>query len=266
MSRYFAFALFLSLTFSVVSHSTIGTKREVIEAAKAGEEPAYITPLMQALSTKLNQFVKTKGGLTSFRKKAAFLITMRIYNDIAFVGAYSGFKLAKKYRRLFKADEGVLNTGLSAAVDASGNLIPYTDAVYHCYKKCSVYKDHYKDKDAPWMIIQEKVRDVAHRAAFLALFQQISIAALEQHKVSLFEGMRIAYRVAEWSALNYLLEHAEKILPEIYGVVKERLPKYLSTYSIFYPPEAWDKFQSESFGKLPPQTMVFLNPWLEVLR
>lgn len=266
MSRHFFFAILLSLTFSVVSHAKIGTKREVIEAAKAGEEPAYITPLMQALSTKLNQFVDARGGLKSPRKKAAFLITMRIFNDIAGVGAYSGFKLAKKYQILFKADEGVLNAGLLAAVDACSNLVPYTADVYHCYTKCSVYKDHYMDKDAPWMIIQKKVRDAASRAAGLALFEQISIAALEQHKVSHSEGKRIAYRVAEWSSLNYLLKRADRILPEIYGVVVERLPKYLSTYSIFYSPEAWDKFQSERFGRLPPQTMVFLNPWLQVLR
>jgi|GEM_PF-3114778 len=266
MRHYFAFVILISLaTFSVVSHAKIGTEREVIEAVKAKVEPAYLPVLLQALSTKLNQFVDARGGLKSPHAKASFLVTMRIYNDIAAVSAGSGFKVAKSFSALLQKDSGVTYLALGEAADACSRLIWDSVPFYCCTQDCSNNWNFIRENHPPWISIRKVARQAALTAARSSLFKQISIAAFEGRKVTASEGQRMAYRVAEWEGLNHLLKRTDEILPAIYGVVEKHLPKTSKEVKTFESADAWSVFQSEKFGRLSPQAMVFLNPWLEII-
>jgi len=218
--------IFLSLAFSNDSNALVGSKEDVIRAAKEGREPEYIKELMEQLSPELQIFV-FDNEVNTPAKQLAWFFTLRSIVTVAWNAAAA-------------AAESGFDTPWHAAAQAT------TDAAYACD-----FEDWVAAKKAAWSHANHFGGLAAGNAAKYVL---------ENGGTPRDRGI-IDFRVAEWVVLNDVLKNIKSIFKATYQAALDELPKKIEN-NPFKSHDRWLKFYNKYFAELSPEAMVFLAPWL----
>jgi hypothetical protein len=198
--------LFLPVSASAFSKDRpIGTLNEAIAAAKNGVEPAYIGPLMELFTDKLTAFTRLK-RLDSERKELALLPAVAAVIDVMLTHTRDvAATLPNAY--------AVWEISRSVSWGVAGNVL------YKASKAAAFFSTpnaRYPVAEGleygPLAAEYAKARSTAKAAAIEAMNQ-----------VGSRENGLIAFRVAEWVMLNFMLTHAGSLLEQTYEIALKDL-------------------------------------------
>jgi hypothetical protein len=283
--------------FSVAMHSGFGSLDEVIQAAiNDNAEPNYIVNLNRDLFTnKLLPYQKSL-NLQDERARLLYLLTMRSYNSLSQItGQRTAILYFYKDRTAYfsLADYKTFKvTQISQAqkpdeVAQSTVCLPFCCP---CIGKKTTDNSHIKEsptdaaQDAalaaglnnaawneawlyggdPWGPSWDKAND-----ALLTYFDEATNIANSQIERALvgitdpIEQGRIAYRVAEWVALNHYYAKAIEMFSAIHAVLAANLPQNVKNPTTNK--ETWWRYRSAYFTPLRPISYVYVAGWLHFL-
>jgi len=221
----------------------IGTLEAVKKASKDNHEPAYIKALMDAISEYLYAFAR-KENLETSKKKRAWLLTMSSILSATFGAARAWNQLCDA------ASTANYNVARYSAYSLAAKAANLATTRVGCDDETAV-------RSVAYRAALNSVRNAAHNAAYSTTMESLQ----NDRQISPEETGRRAYRVGEWSVLNYLLENVGSIVK----------PNYDAALSIVLvdvqddPFESWETliiFYNDHFASLTYDTMIFLVPWL----
>lgn len=212
---------------ATTTFAQVGTKKEVIQAAKKSREPAYIKELLEQMSKEIRQSAATK-NLQDPTEKLAWLHTMAGILDVihhATVSSASYVIEGVPYR-------GHQESGLKRASRVASEAAAY----------CSGSK--------VWEDVTAIVNDAAWFYAYLAAVNEAKDVA----------GVACS-PVCEWGALNWLLDNIGTVVENAYwrivNTMRQNLPSNSFPYEDFL-----IAFYDRFFANLDQSAMRFLVPWL----
>ncbi len=238
---------------------TAVSQDEILASAMENREPRYLAVIQEAYGIRVREFV---GGLSigeSREERIGHGINLINLMSAACSASWSGAIDGGWYGSIDATDSAAMdaaesaawNTANSAARNAANS--PVWNAANSAAESASIWMAAI---DAAWEAARSAEKQVLAKTKNLS-HQEIG---------------RLAYRTAEVTALLYFLKSPlddpsygiQEFFSRIYqasnGVLKrDGLPADLS---IWESQEAWDAFYTEHFGKLTPDALAFLTPYL----
>lgn len=284
--------LFALENVSVAVDTSFGSLNEAKQAALKDVEPDYIVDLNKALYTnKLLPYAKTI-DLKNERNRLLYLLTMRSYNSLTQI---TGQRTAILY--FFKDTEPKLSFKKYKAekIAQASRIKGLEQDDNRCSICCCLEKDRQnklKSKEDPSSAAQDAamaagLNDAAWNAAWLyggdpwgpswdlansALITyfdnatNVANSQIEKALVDITDPIqqgRIAYRVAEWVALNYYYAKATEMLGIVNNILAKNLPNTVKNPTAN--PNVWWKYRSAYFTPLRPISYVYVTGWLAIL-
>ena len=244
----------LLLNVAPASRAEFGTSKEVVEAAKKDQQPAYIPELMNAFGDGLRSLLTptgrqaTKIDLRTPKERRAFFLTVltivELYLDASHA-AMEGSREAAQESAEAAAQKAAWFSTLYGACVAARKAVGYVvwKGAWSAVKKAS--------ENAAWHAAEKAAREAVRKAVLYDVDNRLNAIG------------RIAYRIAEWKMLDYLIEHYATIIPKVYETALASLPE--SGHDMFTSADEWLKFRSHYFDDLNEREFVFVKPWLDTL-
>jgi len=230
-------SIILLVTSAIPSFAQVGTRERATQAAKNETEPEYIKTLMERLSVKIDRYAATK-NLEDPVEKLILLSTMQGIIDLAQACAYGA--------------------AIDGAALAHAPINAYYAAEAAAFNQAKVQTEN----------TFKSIKLAAHAKSYKStrLDQAIDSAKLASMHAALIgdspnEKGRIAYRVAEWETLNWILRYFETEIGKI-DPAAQRIARRYQWNSPFKSDESSSLFYYAKFEGLSDSVMQFLAPWL----
>jgi len=231
------FSFILLITAAIPGFTQVGTKEEAIQAAMNGAEPEYIRTLMERLSVKIDRYAAIKEIQTP-TEKLVWLSTMQGIIERAQTYAFH------------------------SAIDGAWYLAAGNYAA-NAANRAALERAHLRTRKAVWSNDMKLHADSPYTAQLIKVFSAAKHASVDAALIgaSREEIGQIAYRVAEWEILNWLLENFETEIEKI-NPVAERIARGIRGENPFISEEDLIEFYNEQFEVLDDNVIRFLAPWL----
>jgi hypothetical protein len=247
---------------------------EIMAAVSEGREPWHLAVIHEAYGIRLREFL---GGITvgeSREERIRHGIKLILLMNATGSTAGSAALDAASDAAGDAASDAVCSSG-SAPRDASGNIPGETTLDAAREAAASAPLDAACDAAGSAAL---EAAETSLDAASDALCEAAWFAAREvlrtSQNLSPQEKGRLAYRVAEVSALLSILKCAlddsSKEFGEFFSKVYQASDEFLTNVpedlSIWQSQKAWDAFYAKHFGKLKPDALAFLTPFLREIK
>ena len=191
---------------------------EVIQAAKADKEPAYIKYLMEAISMRL-QVAAQKSEVITPKQLFAWVLTMRMITAATYLGferyRFDDWSYAFDHRLSWARQRAWNEAALPSHYEARKIAI---ETLARGYK---AHTPKAKRKAVSFLRILGLQLIVPYGTTTAAL----------RGSTRTVKGKRIVFRVAEWAMLNYFLENIELVFQNTFSICLETLPDHPSNCS-----------------------------------
>jgi hypothetical protein len=227
------FIVFPSLFSIVLVSAQMGSKEDAIDAANRNEEPAYIKDFAEKMTQKLYEAAQKKDCdplVWLLRMHAIVTAAMDATRNAVEDVVGDAARMAGK------------NASLKAAWSSAYNAI--ATSIY----SAAINTDWYVAEDASLDRTKNTVWDAARMVAGDVTREAAMDADMNVEKIR-----RIAWRVAEWAVLDYLIKNVGKIIEETDKSIiirSKNNPFNMSGFFQLY------------FENLSVEAMLFLAPWL----
>jgi hypothetical protein len=232
------FVASISLAVATASLAQVhGHLQDIIEDARENLDPPYVKDLMDDLAKELLVIAEGR-EIRGEQERLAWFLTMAAVVDATLDAAQVIAQIALCSSSSVIPPKAALKLAVEIALNSAQKVAG----------------------DVPLDIARERANCVAeNNISWRDIYTEItSVIALGS---TYEEGKRIAYRIAEWRVLNWLLENIQAIVAYVYPTTYAFL-----TFNIRPNPFASDRalcaFMHENFENQRDEVMFFFAPWL----
>lgn len=214
-----------------------GHLEDIIEDARDDLDPPYIKDLMDDLAKELLLIAENR-ELRSAQEKLAWFLTMAAVVDVMLATAQEIAKVVVCSSDAVIATQAALERALKIALKAAQKAAG----------------------DVPLDITRERANGVFEEF-FPWLDTYTGITAIIKEESTHEEEKKIAYRIAEWLVLNWLLDNIQSIVSSVYPTAHTFIT-FNTRPNPFADDRALYAFMREHFENLHEEVMFFFTPWL----
>jgi hypothetical protein len=245
-NAFLLIGLFLLLGISAYA-KPYGTYQEIVQAAQADQEPVYIGELMRGFAQELKQFARVQ-EIASPTHYLLFFV-----NVAGVIGGLRHIVLTGASHR--HPQGNIWNAGWTSAWKSADDLL------YHASRDVA----YLSTPDARYAMEQllwngGSLTDAWNASADEA--SELAKKAMQLAETPEIKG-RLAYRISEWKALNFMMTHAQALLRASHDAAKTHLYPRIEP-NPFENRKSWVQFNHSWFDAVNVEPAMYVLPILGV--